>query len=128
MRGRGGRVLVRAGYIYRPNNLADTFLLGVPDLMLPEANYCPACCSEFSVNAPIPSPVGLDFVNPEGAILFQGCFESGSPSVSVPKVAVAKYRYSQRNDGKIRCSENGVLFPVPNPGFPKRPAKSALDF
>jgi len=103
-------------------------LLCVTNLALPEADYCPACCSQLAVNAPIPSPVGLDFVDPEVSILFEGGFESCSPSVSVPKVAVAKYSYSHRNDGKVRCSIDGVLLPVPNSGFPKRPAKSALDF
>jgi len=67
--------------------------------MLPHAHYLPAASAQGAVYAPIPGPVALDLLPPEGGV---GFGTRGVPGATMPEAAVHKYCGLNLRENEVR--------------------------
>src|SRR6266446_2162094 len=93
----------------------------------PKTDDAPAALLQSPINESIACTIALNLWKPVRLIGFVFLASAPSPSIAVPKLAVAEDRNSPANDDEIRLAENRILFAIPETGTPQRFSEFVFD-
>jgi hypothetical protein len=96
--------------------------------MFPKSQNYPPCSGQLPGYQTISLSIALNFLNPIFTVSFECGLAFTAPSIAMPEFTIAKNGDTKADENKVRLSQDGILFAVPESGPPKRRCQPPFNY